>query len=133
MTKVVVRLIPAVCLVLAATKARAQHDDHAKNQLGTVHFATSCDPKVSADFDRALAFLHSFEFAGSIRGFSDVLAQDSTCAMAQWGIALSRWSNPMAAGNRNAGQLASGREAATKARALATTPRERAYVAAVNE
>jgi hypothetical protein len=90
---------------------------------------------VAPQFDRAVALLHSFEFGASIRGFNEVLTVDSTCAMAQWGIALSRWSNPMAAGNRSVGQLQQGKQAADAATRLAVraSERERGYVSAVSQ
>ena len=34
--------------------------------LGHAHMDTSCSPKVSADFDRALALLHNFWYARSV-------------------------------------------------------------------
>jgi hypothetical protein len=107
----------------------------APERLGTVHFATSCNQTVAQRFDRAVALLHSFEFGASIRGFDDVLASDSTCAMAYWGIALSRWTNPMAAGNRSVALLQQGRQAADAgARAgLHATDRERGYIRAVGQ
>src|SRR6266404_8945728 len=90
---------------IPAFAAYSQEHEHLQGapaeKLGTVHFGTSCSPKVAPKFDRAVALLHSFEFGASIRGFDEVLATDSTCAMAYWGIALSRWTNPMAAGNRS--------------------------------
>src|SRR3954471_24972335 len=104
--------------VLTCRPAAAQDHDPAHpapGGLGTVHFATSCRPAVAPQFDRAVALLHSFEFRAAIDGFSTVLAADSACAMAQWGIALSRWSNPMSAGNRAAAPLAAGRAAADAA------------------
>ena len=76
-----------------------------------MHFETSCRPAVAAQFDRAVALLHSFEFGASHRAFTEVLAADSTCAMAHWGIALGRWTNPMAPGIRTPAQLAPGRAA----------------------
>src|SRR5215210_2824259 len=95
----------AVVLTFSGLTASGQAHPHAQGnaaeKLGTVHFATSCSPSVAPQFDRAVALLHSFEFGASIRAFGDVLASDSTCAMAYWGIALSRWTNPMAAGNRS--------------------------------
>jgi hypothetical protein len=52
--------------------------------------------------------------------------------MAPWGIALSRWGNPFAAGIRPAAQLRQGLEAVEQAnRVGAKTDRERAYIAAV--
>ncbi len=106
----------------------------AQERLGAVHFATSCSPKAAPVFDRAVALLHSFEFGASIRAFNDVIAADSGCAMARWGIALSRWSNPMAPGNRSATVLAQGRQEAGAATRLsaASTKRERGYIYAVS-
>jgi proline-specific peptidase len=132
---------PAVEAFLAETEQpTAQEHAHAplSEQLGTVHFATSCSPAVAPTFDRAIALLHSFEFGASIRTFNQVLDADSTCAMAHWGIALSRWSNPMSAGNRSTSALESGRQAANAAARLAgrtlagrATDGERGYVDAV--
>ena len=91
----------AVLFTLPAFAAYSQEHAHLAGgpteKLGTVHFATSCTLGVAPQFDRAVALLHSFEFGASIRAFNEVLGADSTCAMAYWGIALSRWSNPMAA------------------------------------
>src|SRR5690349_13122159 len=121
----------------SAIPAYAQQHEHTSpaEKLGTVHFQTSCSPAVTAQFDRAVALLHSFEFGASIRGFNDVLAADSTCAMAYWGLALSRWGNPMAAGNRPVPLLQQGGQwASTGARLAApATDRERGYLAAVSQ
>src|SRR5688500_5302075 len=104
-------------------------------KLGKVHFPTSCSASVAPQFDRAVALLHSFEFGAAIKGFEQVLAADSTCAMASWGIALSRWGNPMAAGNRTADALKHGRAAlaAANRHAARATPREQAYIAAAGK
>lgn len=117
----------------AISQEHPQHHGAPPEKLGTVHFATSCAPAVAPRFDRAVALLHSFEFGASIRAFNDVLAADSSCAMAYWGIALSRWSNPMAAGARAPAQLAQGRAAAESASRSGAnaTERERAYIDAV--
>ena len=133
-------VVPRAMLLVVLLAARASTQPvrapnaapHAE-RLGTVHFATSCRAEVAPRFDRAVALLHSFEFGAAIRGFDDVLATDSTCAMAYWGIALARWTNPMAAGVRAPATLEPGRRAAAAASRLATaaTPRERGYAAAV--
>jgi len=126
--------VAAALLTITTAAAHAQQHSPAE-QLGTVHFATSCSPKVTTQFDRAVALLHSFEFGESIRTFNDVLTTDSTCAMAHWGIALSRWTNPMAAGNRSPAQLQQGKnsaDAATRVGARATD-RERGYIHAVSQ
>ena len=132
-------LAAALGLSLIGTALEAQDHGHGgiPERLGTVHFATSCATAVAARFDRAVALLHSFELGAAIRGFEEVAAADSACAMAWWGISLSRWSNPMVPGIRPPAVLARGREAALRATRLAAAPtvseRERAYVAAVSE
>ena len=132
-------VVAFVSLVIGADRSAAQAHSHSPStpaeQLGTVHFPTSCDSRVAGRFDRGVALLHSFEFGASIRAFNDVLATDSSCAMAYWGIALSRWTNPMAAGTRTAAQLEPGRQAADAGLRVASraTARERGYLAAVAE
>lgn len=108
-----------VACTIAATAGAQAHAHGAAEQLGTVHFATSCRPSVAPEFDRGVALLHSFEFGASIRAFTTVLATDSMCAMAHWGIALSRWSNPMSPGNRAPSVLEQGRQSAAVAARLA--------------
>jgi hypothetical protein len=132
-------LPPALVLAVLALRPSvgpAQEHPHASQaeQLGAVHFATSCSPAVSPVFDRAIALLHSFEFGQALEGFSQVLAADSGCAMAHWGIALVRWGNPMAAGNRSAAQLRQGAAAVAAARRVAPSisERERGYIEAVS-
>ena len=125
--------IAAVALTIPFALATAQAP--ATEKLGSVHFTTSCRATVAPQFDRAVALLHSFEFGESIRAFNAVFAADSNCAMAQWGIALSRWGNPMAAGLRSAEQLKPGRQAVDVAMRVAprATDRERDYVRAVSQ
>ena len=129
-------LLAALLAAPLAGPAAAQVHPHpaaAGEGLGTVHFPTSCRPEVAPRFDRAVALLHSFEFGAAIRAFDGVLAADSTCAMAHWGLALSRWTNPTSPTNRPATLLAQGRLAADAAGRLAgaATERERAYIDAV--
>lgn len=129
----------AVLITAPATAAHSQEHVHpagpAPEQLGSVHFPTSCSPAIAARFDRAVALLHSFEFGASIEEFNTVLASDSTCAIAYWGIALSRWSNPMAPGNRSVSLLEQGKKAVDAAIRLADhgTERERGYIHAVSQ
>lgn len=129
--------LAAALLLVATAPAAAQEHAHPRDttaeHLGTVHFETSCRPAVAPQFDRAVALLHSFEFGESLRAFTGVLATDSTCAMAHWGIAMSRWGNPVAPGIRTAEQLRPGIAAAEAATWLGAraTERERGYIAAV--
>jgi hypothetical protein len=132
--------IASIAVVLSCPVFAAYGQQHAHTQkeraekLGTVHFETSCSPKAAPQFDRAVALLHSFEFGASIQAFNQVLAADPTCAMAHWGIALSRWSNPMAPGNKSVAQLQQGKQAVDAATRLAASAseRERGYIQAVS-
>jgi tetratricopeptide (TPR) repeat protein len=127
------RFALAVTLFVPAV-ATAQHEQHAAgDKLGTVNFETSCQPPTRPDFSRAMALLHSFEFGPAIDSFNKVLGADPNCAIAYWGIALSNWTNPFA-GIKAGPLLERGRAAAQKGLATGTpTPRERAYLAAVNQ
>jgi hypothetical protein len=129
---VIVTLAPIVPRALTA-QTGVSHATLGK--LGTVHFRTSCAPAVGARFDHGIALLHSFEFGASIRTFNEVLAADSTCAMAWWGIALSSWTNPMTPSLRPPDLLARGRQAVEAAQRVGgrATDRERGYIGAVSE
>ena len=120
-------------VLLTPALAIAQHDHAADGKLGTVKFETSCLPSTTADFNRAMALMHSFEFGPARDVFDKVLSADPNCAMAYWGIALSHWSNPFA--GVKAGPLLE-RGFAASQKSLATgspTAREKAYLNAVNQ
>jgi len=121
-----------VVLILLGHYLAQEHAHGSHEKLGNVHFSTSCNTKAQPEFDRAVALLHSFEFSRAIAGFNSALANDSTCAIAFWGIALSQWSNPFAPGSKANSQLQSGRAAVQQGlNAAAKTERERAYIVAV--
>jgi hypothetical protein len=122
-----------IALALAIPAHAQQHEHGAAEKVGTVSFATSCSAAAQQPFNRAVALLHSFEFRRAIDGFGATLEADSSCAMAEWGIALSRWSNPFAPGIRPPALLQQGRDAVERARKIGPkTDRERAYVDAVS-
>lgn len=128
------KLFGFVLVISLVTPAvsNAQHE-HGGDKLGTVNFETSCKPETRADFSRAMALLHSFEFGPAIDSFNKVLSIDADCAIAYWGVAMSEWSNPFG-GIKTGPLLERGLTAAQKG--LATghpTPRERAYLEAVSQ
>jgi len=101
--------------------------------IGSVHFETTCTPETRALFDRGIALLHSFWFDASIETFEGVLSIDSNCAMAEWGIAISHWGNPLGK-KRPKEHLRLGAEAVVRARALkGGSEREAAYIEAAAE
>ncbi len=124
-------LVAILLLVPARLPAQQPHPSHANQAIGTVHFATSCHPAAQALFSRAVAVLHSFAFSQAAEGFHAVLRADPECAMAWWGLALTAWGNPFAAGVKPAPQIQRGLDAVTRARATgAPTPRESGYIEA---
>ncbi|HYN06747.1 MAG TPA: hypothetical protein VES67_05090 [Vicinamibacterales bacterium] len=127
-------LVLAVATTTSAQQPQHQHPSTPGEKLGTVHFQTSCSAAAQAQFDRALAFLHSFEFGPAIEGFNAAGKTDPTCGIAYWGVALARWTNPFAATIRPPAQVQQGLDALKQAgQAGAKTERERAYIAAVSK
>ena len=130
-----VKLIAAVLVTLVALRGVSQEHRHGNgDKLGEVQFATSCNGAAQKEFNRAVALLHSFQFSRAIEGFNAVLAEDATCGIANWGIALSDWSNPFAEGMKDQDQLQAGRKSVERGKKVgAKTDRERAYLAAVGK
>jgi hypothetical protein len=127
--------VAVVTVTLLSGRANAQEHEHPASleKIGTVSFATSCSAAAQPAFNRAVALLHSFEFRRAIEGFGATLTTDPSCAMAEWGIALSRWTNPFVIGMRPTAVLQQGRDAVDRARKIGPkTDRERAYVEAVS-
>jgi hypothetical protein len=122
-------LLTGIALLTRATVA--QTPAHDAGHLGTVHFATSCASAAGPTFTRGVAQLHSFNFSDAVRSFNEVLAGDSTCTAAYWGLALSAWGNPFAAGIKPNAQLEGGAQAVQRGRSLGRgTERERAFLEA---
>jgi len=98
-------------------------DNHA------VHFVTSCDPAVAAEFDHGVTMLHSFEYPEAERIFRAVLDAAPDCAMARWGIAMTFW-HPLWELPSPAA-LAAGAAMLREIDLAAITPREAAYMRAL--
>ena len=124
-----IKLFPciAIAVLLCGTLAIAQE------KLGNVTFLTSCDPKVQARFNRAVAMLHSFWFQQGEKAFREVLERDPKCAVATWGIAAILIGNTFA-GNATPQDAQKAREAIQRGRLIgAKTERERFYIEAIAE
>jgi hypothetical protein len=101
-----------------------------EQQLGTVHFPTSCNETAQRRFDRAMRYQHSFWYKASRDIFEETLKADPECGIAYWGIALSLWNNPHFA--PPAPNLAPALAAIEKAKAVgAKSERERDYINAL--
>jgi len=99
--------------------------------LGRVHFETSCTPQAQEKFDRGLAMVHSFFYPNSVQAFTEAAAADPQCAIAYWGIAISHRPNPLIL-PLTAAALKNGLEAVEKGKAIgAKTERERDWLTAI--
>jgi len=107
-----------------------QHRHDPSEKLGQVNFKISCNPQAQKQFNRAVAWLHSFEYEESEKAFTEVTFTDPRCGMGYWGIAMSKyhsiWAPPTVT------ELQQGWSAIEKAKTVgARTQRERDYIAAV--
>src|SRR5437762_790107 len=98
---------------------------------GAVDFPVSCAPAVRSEFIRGVALLHSFFYEEARRIFTAVAEKDQTCAMAQWGIAMTWW-HPIWT-SPTSDEMSAGKAAADKAMAMkAGTDLERGFITALN-
>ena len=125
-------LLLAIATAVFVITVDAQHGDHRHeaSELGRINFIVSCTPQAQKQFNRAVAWLHSFEYEEAENAFTEVAAADPRCGMAYWGVAMSNyhplWAPPTAA------ELKHGWEAIEKAKAAGVrTQRERDYIAAL--
>ncbi len=122
-----------LCLSHSASAQAGHQHTHMHEpteKLGQVNFAVSCTPNAQKQFNRAVAWLHSFEYEEAEKAFTEVTITDPRCAMGYWGIAMSNyhsiWTPPLAA------ELQKGSSAIEKAKSAgARTARERDYIAAI--
>jgi len=125
-----VALAGMVLLGAGGDPAAAQigHEGH---EFGSVHFEISCSADSQQQFDRAVAMLHSFFYPETDKAFKAIAAKEPSCAMAQWGVAISQRPNPLTPPFALT-NLKQGWDAIQNARAAATsTPRERDWIEAM--
>jgi tetratricopeptide (TPR) repeat protein len=107
------------------------HEDVTPEQLGTVHFPTSCVIEVQGQFERGVALLHSFWYEEAEKQFNHIVQEDQRCAMAHWGVAMSIWHQLWNHPDRKA--IKKGLAEVRKAKALhSTDDRERGYISAID-
>ncbi len=130
-------LLPATLLAsiicqtqIAKAQEPHQHQSDDSEKLGQVNFAISCNAHAQKQFNRAVAWLHSFEYEEAEKVFTEVTVTDPRCGMGYWGIAMSNyhpiWAPP------NAAELQKGAAAIEKAKSVgAQKERERDHIAAI--
>src|SRR5260370_34797587 len=115
---------------LALTDEEHQHE-LSTEEVGSVHFLVPCSKSVELSFNRAVALLHSFQYEQARQAFSEISLQDPTCAMAQWGVAMSHYHGLWDNGDTLAGRLALKKAAELAASNAKTTAREKSYIEAL--
>jgi tetratricopeptide (TPR) repeat protein len=112
-------------------KDHPHHEELTATQLGTVVFPVSCSPHVQKPFERGVALLHSFWYEESEKQFQRIAADDPHCAMAHWGVAMSLWHQLW--NNPDEKVIQRGRDEVHQAKTTdgPSTPREKAYIAAI--
>ena len=126
-------LASVVFFIPLALTQEEHHHAISGEEVGSVHFLTSCSPDLTAPFNRAVALLHSFQYEQARQAFTEISDRAPQCAMAKWGVAMSHyhglWDN---------GDTAAGRVALDQAKQIAagngkTTRRETDYIEALAE
>ncbi len=114
----------------ASAQERHTHRHDSSEELGTVNFTVSCNPSAQKQFNRAVAWLHSFEYEEAEKAFTEVTVIDPRCAMGYWGIAMSNYHPLWAPPGRR--RVEKGFERGGKGKGVGGgTPRERDYIAAI--
>lgn len=127
-------LLFALALAVFPTWQEEGHHHHLTEQeVGSVHFSTSCSAALESSFNGAVALLHSFQYEQARQAFVDISSKDSHCAMAQWGVAMSYYHGLWGNGDPVAGQNALHKAQQIAAANPKTTPREIAYIDALAE
>src|SRR5438876_8215994 len=126
MRKLLLAAVSISALALSSSQPLIAQGD-IDQQLGTVHFQTSCNEVAQRRVDRGMRYQHSYWYLNAKEVFEEALKADPTCAMAHWGIALTLLDNPHSPIPQ--GNLAPGLAAIQKAKAMgAKTEREREYI-----
>jgi len=121
----------SVPLTAASAQVAHEHGGQPPEQLGKVHFPTSCNAQAQPRFERALALLHSFWWEESGVAFRQVAEADPSCLMAVWGQAMTLRNNPFAGEPPKPAQQAGWELLERSAGMTGGAERERAYLNAV--
>ncbi|HZP63140.1 MAG TPA: hypothetical protein VFB28_06975 [Terriglobales bacterium] len=133
MKKLCLMLVMALLVAVnsAADDESHHHEDLTPEQLGTVHFPTSCTESVQRGFQRGVALLHSFWYEEAQKQFEAVVQEDPHCAMAHWGVSMSLWHELW--NHPDAKIIKKGKAEVEKAKKLhSRDDREWGYIAAVS-
>src|SRR5262245_28600428 len=122
-----------ILLLIPAWADQGHHHELSEQEIGSVHFTTSCANPAAARFNHAVALLHSFQYEQARGVFSEVASQDPTCAMAYWGIAMTHYHGLWGNGDTVAGRAALQKARDTARANVKISPREKQYIEALSE
>jgi tetratricopeptide (TPR) repeat protein len=127
MRKSVVLTAAGVSMLALFSSAPMLAQRDVDQQLGTVHFKTSCNEVAQRRFDRGMRYQHSYWYTQAKEVFEEAYKADPTCGIAYWGIAMTLMDNPHNPIPRT--NLAPGLAAIQKAKEIgAKSDRERDYI-----
>src|SRR5216684_4665680 len=126
-------LASVLCFVPLALAQEEHHHAISEEEVGSVHFLTSCHPDLAGNFNRAVALLHSFQYEQARQAFAEISERYPECAMAQWGVAMSHYHGMWDNGDTAAGRVALYQAKQIAASNAKTTARETAYIDALAE
>lgn len=123
-------VLPAGILLCWTVLAQSSNARLGKRErLGSVSFPVSCSAATQPRFDRAIALLHSFQYATAESAFAEIAKKDPFCAMAFWGQAMALFQPLFKLPDDDA--LSRGKELVAQAvKTGAQTDREREYIRA---
>ncbi len=130
MTRSTVVIVFACSIFCVGAAEQHEHMSMQPEQMGRVQFSNSCSASVQAEFNLAVASLHSFAYRNAAERFASVAQKDPSCGIAEWGVAMSHyrqlWDPP------TADDLKAGWEAVQKGKEMGLrTQRERDYIEAI--
>jgi tetratricopeptide (TPR) repeat protein len=128
-------LFPVACTMLTISSFSSLSNDQAMspNLLGKIDFLNSGNPTAQPAFIEGVLYLHNFEYEQSAKAFRRAQRADPSFAMAYWGETMTHHKSIWEKQEQSEGQAVLQRLGATpeERAAMAPTPREKAYLGAV--
>ena len=106
---------------------------HVESRLGEVDFPITCTARAQEDFNHALALLHHMTYPKARAAFEEIATDDSSCAMAYWGVAMTLF-QPLWPTRPSPADLDKGRQFIRQAEDIQhSTQREKLFIAAAGD
>ena len=71
-------------MTVSVVRAQEMHRHDSSEELGQVNFPVTCTAAAQKQFNRAVAWLHSFEYEAAEKAFTEVTVTDPQCGIAYW-------------------------------------------------